>query len=47
MWGQVISNAIVSFRLFKYVKLMEMAIGMVLGSVKNEHTFFMMNFIKF
>jgi hypothetical protein len=21
MWGQVISNAIVSFRLFKYVKL--------------------------
>lgn len=47
MWGQVIYNAIVSFRLFKYVKLVEMAIGMVLGSVENEHTFSTMNFIKF
>jgi hypothetical protein len=32
----VIYNAIVFFRLFKYVKLVEMAIGMVLGSVENE-----------
>jgi len=47
MWGQVIYNAIVSFRLFKYVKLVEMAIGMVHGSVENEHTFSTMNFIKF
>jgi hypothetical protein len=47
MWGQVIYNAIVSFRLFKYLKLVEMAIGMVLGSVETEHTFSTMNFIKF
>jgi hypothetical protein len=41
------SNAIVAFRLFEYVKLVEMTIVMVLSSVEYEHTFFTVSFMKF
>jgi hypothetical protein len=47
MWGCMTSNAIVDFRFFEYVKLVEMTIVMVLDSVEDEHTFFRVRFMKF
>lgn len=39
--------AIVSQKLLKYLKLMELAIIMVLRNVEDERAFFIINFMKF
>ncbi len=46
LWGRLASNAIVATNLLEYLKLVELAIVMVLGSVKDEKTFSIVNFMK-
>ncbi len=47
MWGHVTSNVIVVFKLFEYVKLVEIAIVMFISSVEDELTYCTMTFLKF
>lgn len=47
LWGCLASNAIVAANFLEYLKLVELAIVMVLGSVENEKTFSIINFMKF
>jgi hypothetical protein len=46
LWGQLASNVIVANKLLEYLKLVELAIIMVLGSVEDERTFSNVNFLK-
>jgi hypothetical protein len=41
------SNVIIVFKLFEYVKLVEIAIVMFIGNVEDELTFCTMTFMKF
>ncbi len=47
MWGHLISNVIVVFKLFEYVKLVEIAIVMFISTVEDELTYCTMTFLKF
>jgi hypothetical protein len=46
LWGCLTSNVILATQLPKYLKFVELAIIMVLGSVEDERTFSIMNFMK-
>ncbi len=46
MWARFIANVIVAHKLSKFFKLVEIAIVMVVGSVKDDKTFSTINFMK-
>jgi hypothetical protein len=46
LWHKLLASPILSHKLLKYMKLTEIAIFQVLGSVENEHMFSTFNFMK-
>jgi hypothetical protein len=46
LWTHLVSNVIITLKLFEYLKLVGIAIVMVLGSVEYKQTFITMNFMK-
>jgi hypothetical protein len=46
LWGRLASNVIVVDKLLEYLKLIELTIVMVLGSVEDERIFSNVNFLK-
>jgi hypothetical protein len=46
LWQKVSQNSLMVQRLSKFIKVAEIAVIAILGSVKDEHTFSMLGFMK-
>jgi hypothetical protein len=46
MWALFVGNQIISHKLFEWLKLIELSMGMVLGGVEGERWFFTLSFTK-
>jgi len=46
LWKTLTSFLILKNRILKYIKLVELAIVKVIGSIEDEHSFFMLTFMK-
>ncbi len=46
MWASLASNQIIFHKLFKWLKLIELFMAMVLGNVEDNRCFFILSFAK-
>jgi hypothetical protein len=46
MWALFANNQIISYKLFEWLKLIELSMGMVLGGVEGVRCFFTLPFTK-
>jgi hypothetical protein len=47
LWCQLVTNSLLIVHLFEFMKLVELAIIQIIGSVKDESTFSTLTFMKF